>query len=102
MTKPVGPADDTLSGQAQTRLKSLVDRVERLIEDRDSVNADIKEVLAEAKGEGFTSRSSARSSASTPTAPSMLRSKPWWTSTYQPSGCCNEPPSRSPLASVQG
>lgn len=48
-----GASLDVLNRTAQTRLKTIVERVERLIEDREAVNADIKEVLAEAKGEGF-------------------------------------------------
>ena len=52
--QPVGPADDTLSGQAQGRLKTIVQRIQRLMDDRAAVNEDIKEVFAEAKGEGFS------------------------------------------------
>jgi uncharacterized protein (UPF0335 family) len=44
---------DVLSGAAQTRLKSLIERIERLEEDKKAVMADMKEVFAEAKGEGF-------------------------------------------------
>ncbi len=44
---------DTLTGAAQGRLKSLVERIERLEEDKAVVSADLKEVYAEAKGEGF-------------------------------------------------
>lgn len=54
---PVGPqSDDTLSGQAQGRLKSLVERLDRLNEDKAAVTADLKEVYAEAKGEGFDTK----------------------------------------------
>ena len=53
MPKPVGPEADTLSGQAQTRLKSIVDRIESLMEDAGAIKTDLKEVYAEAKGEGF-------------------------------------------------
>ena len=38
---------------AQGKLKSIVERIERLEEDRAAVTADLKEVYAEAKGEGF-------------------------------------------------
>jgi uncharacterized protein (UPF0335 family) len=44
---------DTLTGAAQGRLKSLVERIERLEGDKAVVSADLKEVYAEAKGEGF-------------------------------------------------
>lgn len=35
------------------RLKSFVERVERLREDQKAITADINEVIAEAKGEGY-------------------------------------------------
>lgn len=44
---------DVLNAAAQGRLKSFVERVERLEEDRIAVAADIKGVFDEAKGEGF-------------------------------------------------
>ena len=43
----------TLANSAQGKLRSLVERVERLNEDKAAVLGDIKEVFAEAKGEGF-------------------------------------------------
>ncbi len=42
-----------INSAAKSRLKSLVERIERLAEDRAAVNADMKEVFAEAKGDGF-------------------------------------------------
>ena len=44
---------DVLNTAAQTRLKTIIERVERLEEDKAAVANDIKEVFAEAKGEGF-------------------------------------------------
>lgn len=44
---------DFLNTTAQTRLKTIIERIERLEEDKAAVAADIKEVFAEAKGEGF-------------------------------------------------
>lgn len=44
---------DTITATAQGKLKSLIERIERLEEDRAAVAADLKEVYAEAKGEGF-------------------------------------------------
>jgi uncharacterized protein (UPF0335 family) len=35
------------------RLRSIIERAERLEEDKAAVAADLKEVFAEAKGEGF-------------------------------------------------
>jgi uncharacterized protein (UPF0335 family) len=47
---------DTLSSTAQGKLKSLVERIERLEEDKAAVSNDLKEVYAEAKGEGFDTK----------------------------------------------
>ena len=47
---------DTLDGSAQGRLRSLIERIERLEEDKAAVQADLKEVYAEAKGEGFDAK----------------------------------------------
>lgn len=44
---------DVLNATAQGRLKSIIERVERLEEDKQAVMLDIKEVFAEAKGEGY-------------------------------------------------
>jgi uncharacterized protein (UPF0335 family) len=44
---------EVLNSTAQTRLKTIIERVERLEEDKAAVANDIKEVFAEAKGEGF-------------------------------------------------
>ena len=54
-------ADDSssieiLNSTAQGKLKSLVERIERLEEDRATVANDLKEVYAEAKGEGFDTK----------------------------------------------
>jgi len=46
-------ANDVLSGTAQSQLKSIIERIERLEEDKAAVTADLKEVYAEAKGTGF-------------------------------------------------
>ena len=49
-------ANDVLSGQAQGQLKAIVERIERLEEDKAAVAADLKEVFAEAKGNGFDTK----------------------------------------------
>jgi uncharacterized protein (UPF0335 family) len=46
-------ADDVLNQAAQTRLRTIIERIERLEVDKATVMNDIKEVFAEAKGEGF-------------------------------------------------
>lgn len=47
---------DVLTGNAQARLRGFVERLERLQEDAQAVRDDIKEVRAEAKGEGFDTK----------------------------------------------
>ena len=49
-------ANDVLSGTAQGQLKSIIERIERLEEDKATVAADLKEVYAEAKGNGFDTK----------------------------------------------
>lgn len=44
---------DVITGAAQTRLRTIIERIERLEEDKAVIANDIKEVYAEAKGEGF-------------------------------------------------
>jgi uncharacterized protein (UPF0335 family) len=44
---------DVLNTAAQTQLKSIIERIERLEEDKAAVQTDLKEVYAEAKGNGF-------------------------------------------------
>ncbi len=44
---------DVLNSTAQTQLKSIIERIERLEEDKAAVMGDLKEVYLEAKGNGF-------------------------------------------------
>ena len=44
---------DVLTSAAQGRLRTNIERLERLEEDKAAVMADMKEVFAEAKGEGY-------------------------------------------------
>ena len=44
---------DTLNATAQTQLRTVIERIERLEEDKAGVMADLKEVYAEAKGNGY-------------------------------------------------
>ena len=50
---PVASEADVLTATAQGRLKSFIERIERLEEDKAAVMNDTKEVFLEAKGEGF-------------------------------------------------
>ena len=47
---------DVISGQAQGQLKAIIERIERLEEDKAAVMSDLKEVYAEAKGNGFDTK----------------------------------------------
>jgi len=44
---------DVLNTTAQGQLKSIIERIERLEEEKKEVSEQIKEVFAEAKGNGF-------------------------------------------------
>ena len=44
---------DVLTSTAQGRLRTIIERLERLEEDKQAVMTDMKEVFAEAKGEGY-------------------------------------------------
>jgi uncharacterized protein (UPF0335 family) len=44
---------DVLNSAAQSQLKSVIERIERLEEDKAAIAADLKEVYLEAKGNGF-------------------------------------------------
>ena len=44
---------DVLNGTAQTQLKTVIERIERLEEEKKALSEDIKDVFAEAKGNGF-------------------------------------------------
>ena len=43
-------------GIAQDQLRTIVERIERLEEEKAAIAADIKEVYAEAKGNGFDTK----------------------------------------------
>lgn len=45
--------ESVLSGQGSGRLRTIIERLERLEEDKQAVMDDMKEVFAEAKGEGY-------------------------------------------------
>ncbi len=47
---------DVMTATAQGRLKTIIERVERLEEDKTAIAGDIKEIMAEAKGEGFDTK----------------------------------------------
>jgi len=49
-------ADGDTGGIAATKLKSFVERIERLETEKSELAADIREVYAEAKGNGFDTK----------------------------------------------
>ncbi len=50
---PVETDETNTGGIAADRLRSLVDRIERLEEERKALGSDIKDIYAEAKSAGF-------------------------------------------------
>jgi len=55
MTAGVGHnSGDVLNGDAQSQLKSILERIETLDDEKDAISEHIKEVYAEAKGNGFS------------------------------------------------
>ena len=50
------PDARALNPTAQGRLRTIVERIGRLEDDKQAVQADIKEVYAEAKGEGYDAK----------------------------------------------
>jgi uncharacterized protein (UPF0335 family) len=44
---------DVLNSTAQGQLRTIIERIERLEEDKAAISNDLKEVFAEAKGNGF-------------------------------------------------
>lgn len=46
----------TKASFAKEQLRSFIERIERLAEDRDAVSEDMREVYAEAKGEGYDTK----------------------------------------------
>ncbi len=53
MAKPVSETELKTGGVAADRLRSLVERIERLEEERKALACDIKDIYAEAKSAGF-------------------------------------------------
>ncbi len=53
MARPVSEEEIKAGGVAVDRLRSLVERIERLEEERKALGADIKDIYAEAKSAGF-------------------------------------------------
>ena len=47
---------EILNGDAQTQLKSILERIERLDDEKDAISEHIKEVYAESKGNGFDNK----------------------------------------------
>ena len=53
---PSNSGVDVLNTTAQGQLRAILERIERLEEDKAAVMADMKEVYAEAKGNGFDTK----------------------------------------------
>lgn len=50
------PLSDAAAGFAKDQLKSFIERIERLEEEKKSLSEDIKEVFSEADGAGFDTK----------------------------------------------
>jgi len=55
-TIPRGDQVSSADGVAANELKQFIERLERLEEEKDGIQGDIKEVFAEAKGRGFDTK----------------------------------------------
>jgi uncharacterized protein (UPF0335 family) len=54
MSQAATKSDDTeVGGIAADRLRSIIERVERLEEEKKALSSDIKDIMAEAKSAGF-------------------------------------------------
>ncbi len=51
--QPEDDTPDTIAGFAKEQLQAFVERIERLEEEKQAISDDIKQVFAEAKGNGF-------------------------------------------------
>lgn len=51
--RPLGAEEIKAGGVAVDRLRSLVERIERMEEERKAIGSDIKDIYAEAKSAGF-------------------------------------------------
>jgi uncharacterized protein (UPF0335 family) len=49
-------AEEGTAGFAQGKLRSFIERVERLEEEKTALGADIREIYSEAKGQGFDTK----------------------------------------------
>lgn len=43
-------------GVAQDQLRAIIDRIERMEEEKEALSADLREIYAEAKGNGFDTK----------------------------------------------
>ncbi len=55
-TASSSPSEPSVGGIAADRLKSFIERIERLEEEKAALAGDIREVFAEAKGNGFDTK----------------------------------------------
>ena len=53
MAKPITEEEINTGGVAADRLRSIVERIERLEEERKALGGDIRDIYAEAKSAGF-------------------------------------------------
>lgn len=56
ITKEDDEKNNIIGGIAVDRLRSLIERIERLEADKEAIASDIRDVFAEAKGAGFDAK----------------------------------------------
>ena len=81
--------DEPATKFAKDQLKAIIERIERLEEEKKTISDDIRNIYGEAKGNGFdvkVLRASCGCASRTPmSAPSR---KPFWRPTCRRWGCC--------------
>ena len=56
MSETIGHNSEPVAAFAKEQLKSIIERIERLEEDKAAIASDIKDVYAEAKGNGYDTK----------------------------------------------
>lgn len=67
--------DDTAHSFAKGQLKAIIERIEKLEEEKKTISDDIKDVYGEAKGNGFDVRRCAPLSACASRTPTSVRNR---------------------------
>jgi uncharacterized protein (UPF0335 family) len=77
-TAGIGHNSERFDSTAGARIRSFIERIERLTEDKQGLGDDIKEVFAEAKGVGFDVKTMRKSGARKTNWKSFTRPRSAW------------------------